>query len=44
MKYPICKFMRRTRFFGEYCNLIIIFGRWYFAKSCNRFRIIIDLT
>lgn len=28
-----CKFMRRTRFFGEYCDLIIIFDRWFFAKS-----------
>lgn len=39
-----CKIMHRTRFFGEYCDLIIIFDSWYFAKSCNRFRIIIDLT
>ena len=38
------KIMHRTRFFGEYCDVMIIFGRWYFAKSCTHFRIIIDLT
>ena len=44
MKFPIYKIMLRTRFFGVNCDLIIIFGRWYFAKSCTRFRIIIDLS
>lgn len=39
-----CKIMHRTRFFGEYCTLIIFFERFYFAKSCNRFRIIIDIN
>lgn len=38
-----CKIMRRTRFFGEICDLMIIFGRWNIAKSCNRFRIIKEI-
>lgn len=40
----LCKIMHRTRFYGEYCNLIVFFGKLYVAKSCSRFRIIIDIT